>query len=81
MESIIALFKKYAVKAQSGLSGFQAVLIELFIKYVVNHIKKIWQKREVKKAFDKKLDVYEASAKDESLSEDKKNEALDNFLK
>jgi hypothetical protein len=81
MESIIAIIKQYAMKAQSGLSGIQATLVSLFIDYVVNQIKKLWQKREVKKEFDQKLEAYESSVKDESLSKEKKDENLDSFLK
>ena len=81
MDQIIALIKQYAMKAQSGLSGIQATLVSLFINYVVNQVKKLWQKHEVKKEFEQKIEAYESSFKDESLSEDKKNEALDSFLK
>lgn len=58
MEKIIALIQKYAMKAQSGLSGIQATLISLFIEYVVNHIKKLWKSREFNDQAEEKLQKY-----------------------
>lgn len=78
--SPLSFVKLLGSQAVAQLSGPKAWLASLLYKAVIFVLDYFRMKHELKKQFEEKLAAYEKS-KTEPLTEEKKDEALDNFLK
>lgn len=81
MQSLLSLIEVLGKTATAQLSGPKAWLASLVIKIIIFFLDYFKAKHDVKKQFEEKLKQYEQATKDTSLTEEKKDEALDNFLK
>lgn len=80
MQSFITMLKLIGTTATAQLSGPKAWLASIVIKIVIFFLDYLKIKHELKKQFDQKLKDYE-TAQSTELTKEKKDEALDNFLK
>lgn len=81
MQSFITMLKLLGATASAQLSGPRAWAATLMLKLVVFLLDYFRIKHDLKKQFEEKIKDYEKASTDPALSEEKKDEALDNFLK
>lgn len=81
MQSFITMLKLIGTTATAQLSGPKAWVATIVLRLVVFLLDYFRIKHDLKKQFEEKLKDYEKASTDPTLSEEKKDEALDNFLK
>lgn len=79
--SWIVALKLIGNQAVAQLSGPKAWAASILIKVVIFFLDYFKVKHDLKKQFEGKLKDYEKVVTDPNLTEEKKDEALDNFLK
>jgi uncharacterized membrane protein len=77
----LGALKLLGAQAVAQLSGPKAWAASFLIKIVVFFLDYFKVKHDLKKQFEEKLKDYEKAKASPELTEEKKDEALDNFLK
>lgn len=81
MNRLLSALKVFGTQAAAQFSGPKAWVYSLLYKAAI-FILNYWKaKHELKKQFEEKLEAYEKSKADQTISEEKKDEDLDSFLK
>lgn len=81
MNQFLSFIELIGKQATAQLSGPKAWLYALLYKAVIFLLDYFKTKHELKKEFQAKLEAYEKSKLDQNLTKEKKDEALDDFLK